>query len=128
MRRGIVTLLLLLEPLHFAFEASRVLSTIAYRGLVAALELGTHAVVAVLCAGAATTFWNSGPDARRLVTIAVIAGVTRTIQSVYWSALPDDTRPGDELYVALTAIVLGAVALHTVRTTLPTTSPDSSSR
>ena len=128
MRCSLVTLLLLLEPLHFALVASRVLSTIAYRGLVAWLELGAHAVVAVLCVGAAAAFWNSGPGARRFVTFAVIASVARTIQSVYWSSLPDDTRPGDELYIALIAMVIGAVVLHSVRTTLPTTSPDSSSR
>jgi hypothetical protein len=62
MRRSVVTLLLLLEPLHFGFEASRVPSTIAYRGIVAAIELGGHAVVAVACAGAALVFWNGGPD------------------------------------------------------------------
>jgi hypothetical protein len=111
MRRFLVTLLLLLEPLHFALEALRVFSTIAFRGLVAAMELGAHAVITVLCAGAALAFWNGGPDARRLVTIAVIASVARGIQSVYWSSLPDDTRPGEELYVALTAVVFGAVTL-----------------
>jgi hypothetical protein len=111
MRRSIVTLLLVLEPLHFGFEASRVLSTIAYRGRVAAIELGAHAIVAVVCAGAALAFWNGGPDARRWITIAAVASVARTIQSVYWSVLPDDTRPGDELIVALTAMALGTITL-----------------
>jgi len=111
MRRSVVTLLLLLEPLHFGFEASRVLSTIAYRGIVAAIELGAHAVVAVACAGAALLFWNGGQDARRFVTIAAVASVTRTIQSVYWSVLPDDTRPGDELIVALTALTIGTLTI-----------------
>ena len=115
MRRRVVTLLLLLEPARFALEASRVLSTIGYRGFAAALELVAHAVIAVLCAGTALVFWNGGPDAKRLATVAVLASVIRGVQSVYWSALPNDTRPGDELYVAVTIVALGALTLVLIR-------------
>lgn len=115
MRRFIVTLLLLVEPARFALEVSRVLSTIAYRGPLPAAELCAHALIATLCAATAVVVWNGGPDARQLVTIAVISSVARAIQSVYWSTLPDDTRPGDELYVALTAVVIGAITLTLAR-------------
>jgi len=111
MARGFVTLVLLFEPLHFAFEVLRVASTIPYRGPAAVIELVLHAGVAALCAGAAVAFSNDASGSVRLMTIAVIASVVRTIQSVYWSSLPDDTRPGDEIYVAIAAAALGALAL-----------------
>jgi hypothetical protein len=111
MARGFVTLVLLFEPLHFAFEVLRVAATIPYRGLTAVIELVLHATVAVLCAGAAVAFSNDVPGSARLMTIAVVASVARTIQSVYWSSLPDDTRPGDEIYVAMAAIGVGALAI-----------------
>jgi len=111
MRRSVVTLLLALEPLRFVFELLRVLSTIVYRGPIAAAELALHAVVAVVCAGAALAFWNGSADARRLATMAVVASATRVIQSVYWSALPDDTAPGDELVVAITALIIGTLMI-----------------
>ena len=115
MRRSVVALLLLVEPARFAVEASRVLSTIAYRGMPAVIELLLHGIVAVICAGAAFTFWNRSPDASRVVTLAALLAVTRAVQSVYWSFLPDDTRPGDEPYVALLAVALGGVALVLAR-------------
>ena len=115
MRRFVVTLLLLLEPARFALEASRVLSTIAYRGTPATIELGSHGIVAVVCAGAALAFWNGAPDAARVVTFAAVLAVTRAVQSVYWSFLPDDTRPGDEVYVALIALVIGGIVMLLAR-------------
>jgi hypothetical protein len=111
MARGFVTLVLLFEPLHFAFEVLRVASTIPYRGLTAVTELVLHATVAALCAGAAVAFSNDVRGSARLMTIAVVVSVARTIQSVYWSSLPDDTRPGDEIYVAVVAIGVGGLAI-----------------
>jgi len=37
------------------------------------------------------------------------------VQSLYWSALPNDTRPGDEPIVAAIAIAIGFVAIVTAR-------------
>jgi hypothetical protein len=115
MRRSLVALLLLLEPMRFAVELSRVLSTIAYRGPAAAIELGLHAIIAVVCAGAALAFWNGGADASRLVTFAAVIAVTRAVQSEYWSFLPNDTRPGDQLYLALVAVLFGGIAVLLAR-------------
>jgi hypothetical protein len=119
MARLVVALLLFLEPLHFASEALGVLSTITYRGWIAGIELLVHGGVAGLCAAAGLMLWYEAPDARRLATIAVVAAIARTIQSLYWSALPNNTPPGDEPLVAGLAIVVGAIALLLVRLGAP---------
>ena len=58
MRRFIAALLVFWEPMRFATEALSVLSTITYRGAVAALELILHGCVAALCAAAGLSLWN----------------------------------------------------------------------
>lgn len=110
-------LLLFLEPLHFAFEALGVLPTLTYRGVPATIELIAHGSVAALCAAAGLALWNGAPDASRLASIAIVTAVARTLQSLYLSALPNNTRPGDEPIVAATAIVVGLIALVLVRRT-----------
>ena len=117
--RVIAALLLVLEPLHFAGEALSVLPTIAYRGTVAALELVVHAVVAALCAAGALALANSAPSGRAIATAAVVASALRTCQSLYWSALPNNTPPGDENLVVLTAIAVAGIALVFVRRARP---------
>ena len=114
-RRLIAAVLLFWEPVRFATEALSVSSTITYRGAVAAFELVLHGCVAALCATGGLALWNSAPDARRLATIAVTAAVARTVQSLYWSSLPDNTPPGDELHRAAVALIVGAGALLIVR-------------
>lgn len=115
MRRLIAAFLALWEPARFATEALSVISTISYRGTAAAVELVVHGCVAALCAAAGVGLWNSESDARRLATIAVTAAVARAVQSLYWSSLPDNTPPGDELPRAALAVIAGAIALVTVR-------------
>ena len=111
MRRLIAALLVFWEPLRFATEALSVVSTIAYRGIVAAVELVLHGCVAALCAAAGLAFWNSGPDRRRLAILAVIAAVARGLQSLYWSVLPDNTPPGDEFTRAAIMLIVGAAMI-----------------
>jgi hypothetical protein len=103
------------EPTRFATEALSVLSTITYRGAVAAAELILHGCVAALCAAAGMALWNSGPDARRLASIAIMAAVARYLQSLYWSTLPDNTPPGDEVPRAAVGVIVGAVAMVVIR-------------
>lgn len=118
--RVVAALLLLWEPLNFALEALTVLPTIVYRGWVPALELAAHGAVAALTAAGGLALWNRTPDARRIATMAIIAAVARNIQSLYWSALPSATPPGDEPLTAGIALLVGAVALamlHAARST-----------
>jgi|SRR5687767_9372588 len=111
----LVALLLLFEPMHFALEAMRVLPTIAYRGPVAIVELVTHALVAALATGGALALINHSPVATRVATAAIVASGVRVLQSLYWTALPSDTIPGQHAVSATVAIVFGTVSVWAVR-------------
>ena len=117
--RVIAALLLVLEPLRFAGEALSVLSTIAYRGTVAVLELVFHGLVAALCAAGALALVNSAPSGRAIATTAIVASALRTFQSLYGSVLPNNTAPGDEPVVALITMVVAGIALVLVRRAQP---------
>ena len=111
----VAVLLIAWEPLRFAIEALTVLPTIAHRGALSAIELFCHGGVAAFCAAAGVNLWNWSPDGRKLGTIAVIAAVVRTIQSLYWSVLPNNTVPGDEPLVASVAVIAGLGAIVAIR-------------
>jgi hypothetical protein len=104
-------ILLLWEPMNFAGEALTVVPSIVHRGLLPALELSTHGVVAALAAAAGLAIWNVAPAARHLGTVAIIASAARTLQSLYFSTLPNNVVPGDEPAIALPAVVIAAIAL-----------------
>jgi hypothetical protein len=106
--RVVAVLLLAWEPLNFALRGLSVLPTLAYRSWMAGAELAVHGLVAVCCAAAGMLLWNGAPDARRLAHLAIVLSVARVIQSLYWSALPGNTVPGDEWFHALIAVVAGA--------------------
>ncbi|HVL68115.1 MAG TPA: hypothetical protein VM364_12700 [Vicinamibacterales bacterium] len=110
-RRILGALLLALEPLRFAAEALRVLPTLAYRGAPAMFELAFHGGVAALAAVGGLALWNGAPDARRLASVAVLAMAARSIQSLYWSALPSNTSPGTEPFYAAATLLAAITAL-----------------
>ena len=108
-------LLLVWEPLNFAVRGLQVLPTLAYRCWAASLELGAHGLIAAFCAAAGMMLWNGAADARRLAQVAIVVSVARVLQSVYWSALPNDTVPGQEWIQAAAATAIGitlSVILH----------------
>jgi hypothetical protein len=107
-------MLLLWEPMNFAGEALTVVPTIVYRGLLPAIELSTHGLVAALAAAAGLALWSNTPAARRLGTVAIIAAAARTLQSLYVSRLPNNVVPGDEPAIALVTMVVAAMALAIV--------------
>ena len=111
MIRALGAFLILWEPLHFAAEALGVLPTIAYRGALAIAELILHGVVAALSAAAGLALFNGSPDGRRLAAVAVIAVAARTIQSQYFSVLPNNTAPGAEPVYAAVAVILAGIGL-----------------
>lgn len=120
MIRVVAALLLFWEPLSFAAEALTVLPTIAYRGWVPAVELAAHGAVAALTAAGGLALWNRTPHARRIATIAIVASVARNIQSLYLSALPSATPPGDEPLTAGIVLLIGAAALAVLHVALST--------
>jgi hypothetical protein len=115
MLRLLAVLLIFWEPLHFAAEALGVLPTIAYRGALAIAELILHGIVAALSAAAGLALSNGSPDGRRLATVAVIAVAARTIQSLYFSVLPNNTTPGAEPVYAAVVVGIAVVAVVVIR-------------
>ena len=125
MSRVIAALLVVWEPTNFAVEALAVLPTIIYRGWLAAVELLGHAIVAAIAAAGGFALWNRTPGAHRLALTAIVATVARTVQSLYWSVLPNATMPGDEPLIAAFALAVGALAIFIVARAvrLPTRQP-----
>jgi hypothetical protein len=115
MIRLVTVLLMAWEPLRFAGEALQVLPSIGYRGVAAGIELLAHGAAAVLSMAAGVALWNASPDARRLATVAIIVLIARSVQSLYWSVLPNNTRPGEELFTAGVALLSGALMLAAIR-------------
>lgn len=115
MIRLLAAVLLFWQPLRFAAEALSVYPTMAYRGTVAVLELVVHGAVAALSAAAGLALFNATPDGRRLALLAVIAVAARTVQSLYFSVLPDNTPPGLEPLYAGTAVAVAAAGIIVLR-------------
>lgn len=115
MKTLVAILLIALESLHFAGELMAVLPSIGYRGGTAFVEIALHAGVAALCVMAGFALLNDAPDARRIATLAIAASFLRVVQSTYWSALPNNTMPGDEWWRTLTAAAAAAIAFTIVR-------------
>src|SRR5688572_7455037 len=111
----VAALLVFLEPLRFAAEALAVLPTISYRGAPAIVELIAHAMVAALSAAAGFALWNGSPDGPRLARFAILAVTARSIQSLTWTVLPNNTPPGSEWLAGGVAIATSALVWMVLR-------------
>jgi hypothetical protein len=100
--------LLIWEPLNVARELFAAAPMLGQRGLPAVVELIAHASVAALTAAAGLAIANRNPLAPRLAVVALVASALRVVQTLYWSALPHDVVPGDELPLAAFAILHAA--------------------
>jgi hypothetical protein len=97
----------------FAIELAAVLPTVGLRGPAAGFELAAHGGAAVLAFAAGRALRTSGVEAIPLARAGVITWSVVQIQSLYWTALPTQTRPGDELPLAiLAAAFAGAWLLY----------------
>ena len=115
MRTLLAVALLLWDPLNFAVKALAVLPTIMYRGWLPAVELLIFGGVAAVAAAAGLALLNGSPASHRLATVAVLASCARTIQSVSFTALPNETVPGQEAYIIIAALTFAIVALAVIR-------------
>ena len=115
MTNVVAALLVFFEPLRFAAEALSVIPTISYRGSIAVVELVAHGLVAALSASAGFALFNRSPDGRRLARLAILIVTARSIQSLTWSVLPNNTPPGSELVSLGMAIGVAAIALALLR-------------
>jgi hypothetical protein len=110
MTRGVGLLLLCLVlgiwfPLNFSAELATTLPSLGMRGPIATLELLAHGIVAATCTAAAWGLWNRSPHGPRLARVGLVAAAIAAVQSLYWSVLPSQTIPGDELPLSALAIV-----------------------
>ena len=115
MRSVLGLALVLWEPLNFAVKALNVLPTIAYRGWLTGVELAVVGGVAALAAAAGFGLLNRTAASYRLATVAVLASCARTIQSVSFTTLPNETVPGQEPYVVIAALTFAIVGLAVIR-------------
>ena len=95
--------LLIWCPLNFAVELSSVLPSLGLRGPLAAFELVLHGAAAAVAFAAGWALRANGPQGIPLARIALVVTAAVSIQSLYWSVLPGQTRPGDELPLAIVA-------------------------
>lgn len=107
--------LLLWQPLAFASEAATTLPSLGMRGLPALLELIVHGAVAAISVAAASALWNARPHGPALAAVALACAAAADVQRLYWSILPSQTKPGDELPLALLTVVHSAAWLMFLR-------------
>jgi hypothetical protein len=96
------------EPLRFADDLTGSLGTLAMRGTPGVVELAAHAATAIVAASAAWGLWVRNPNAPILASIAVAASSMVTIQSLYWTYLPGNAVPGEQLPLSILAIAHAA--------------------
>jgi hypothetical protein len=96
------------EPLRFADDLTGSLGTLAMRGTPGVAELAAHATAAIVAASAAWGLWVRNPRAPFLASIAVAASSMVTIQSLYWTYLPGNAVPGEQLPMSILAIAHAA--------------------
>jgi hypothetical protein len=92
-------------PIGFAVELAQTLPTIEMRGAAGVIELIFHGAVAALAMAAVRALWAALPPARGLAVAALIASAIASVQSLYWSVLPHQTKPGDELPLAIFTVI-----------------------
>ena len=107
--------LLLWVPLSLAGEILGALPLLHIRGAPAVLELGAHTAVAALCATAGWMVFDRSPAAAGAATLAVIAAAAVSVQSLLWTALPQQTAPGQHLPLAVAALAHAAFWLMLIR-------------
>jgi len=100
--------LLLWVPLNFAALANRALPSIEHRGQIAIVELGAHALAAMLAAAAGWMLWVRNPAARGFAAAAVVVNALVALQTLYASALPHDISPGTAWPLGVLTVVHAA--------------------
>jgi hypothetical protein len=100
--------LMVWQPLKLAVEVTSTLDSLGMRGPAGMAELTAHAAVAAFAVAAGWGLWIGNPNAPVLAGFALAACATVSVQSVYWTWLPDNTMPGDRLPLAALAIAHAA--------------------
>jgi hypothetical protein len=107
----LAAILMIWQPANFSAQLTATLPTIGYRGIAAVAELLLHGAVAAFSAAAGFALWMGRPHGPALAAAALIAGTAISVQSLYFSMLPNSTMPGDELPIAFATIAHAAAWL-----------------
>jgi hypothetical protein len=115
MHRALVLLLcvylLLWVPLTCAAELFATLPSLPMRGLPAVLELSLHATVALFSVIGGWMAWIRSQAALPMAGAAVVVSSAAALQSLFWTALPRNIAPGEQLPFAALVSVHAAVWL-----------------
>jgi hypothetical protein len=103
--------LLFWRPLDYLAELPQSLPSLGMRGVPGAIELLFHGIVAAVAVAAVQALWNERPSGPILAAVALIGSAAATVQSLYWTALPNQTVPGTERVIAALAIAHAAIWL-----------------
>jgi hypothetical protein len=103
---GVLCVVLLVwRPLAFAVQLPATLPSMGMRGAAGVAELLFHGLVAALSVAAARALWGALPIGPPLAAAALVGSAAAAVQSLYWSVLPHQTMPGDELPLAAGAVL-----------------------
>ncbi len=92
-------------PLNFSAELATTLPSVGIRGVVAVGELIVHGAAAALSVSAGYALWLRRPHGPMLARAALVINALVAIQRHYWSILPSQTMPGDELWLSIAAVL-----------------------
>jgi hypothetical protein len=98
-------------PLNFSAELATTLPSIGMRGPLAVLELTAHGAATALSVAAGYALWLRRPHGPMLARAALVINALVAVQRHYWSILPSQTMPGDELWLSIAAVLHSAVWL-----------------
>jgi hypothetical protein len=107
--------LLVAVPAGFASELFSTWPSLGMRGAPAVLELGLHAVGAVICATAGYLLLTRAPAAWTAGMVAVVADAAESLQSLYWTSLPRQTAPGERVPLTIFVAALALFWLWVLR-------------
>jgi hypothetical protein len=96
------------EPMRVANEITQSLPTMGMRGAGAVVELMAHALVAAIAVAAAWSLWSGADHGPFLGTLAILLSAATSVQTLYWSRLPQQTPPGAQLPLAAMAMAHAA--------------------
>jgi hypothetical protein len=103
--------LILWRPFDFVFELLQSLPSLGMRGAHGVLELLFHGLVAAVSVAAVRALWSGLPIAPALAAVALIGSAAAAVQTLYWTALPQQTIPGTEPLLSAIAVAHAAIWL-----------------
>ena len=101
--------------MNFSAELATTLPSVGMRGAVAVVELLVHGTAAAISVSAGYALWLRRPHAPMLARAALVINALVAIQRNYWSILPSQTIPGDELWLSIAAVLHSAAWLVFLR-------------